>query len=74
MKMRKKISWLLSFFMVFSLFMGSAGMIVKADGQKAVVRIARQDSTATFFLLTCAIASKHDQYFERYMPLSLIHI
>lgn len=47
MKMRKKISWLLSFFMVFSLFMGSAGMIVKADGQKAVVRIARQDSTAT---------------------------
>ena len=33
MKMRKKISWLLSFFMVFSLFMGSAGMIVKADGQ-----------------------------------------
>lgn len=44
MKMRKKISWLLSFFMVFSLFMGSAGMIVKADGQKAVVRIARQDS------------------------------
>lgn len=34
-------------FMVFSLFMGSAGMIVKADGQKAVVRIARQDSTAT---------------------------
>lgn len=47
MKMRKKISWLLSFFMVFSLFMGSAGMIVKADGQKAVVKIARQDSTAT---------------------------
>ena len=47
MKMRKKISWLLSFFMVFSLFMGSAGMIVKADGQNAVVRIARQDSTAT---------------------------
>lgn len=47
MKMRKKISWLLSFFMIFSLFMGSAGMIVKADGQKAVVRIARQDSTAT---------------------------
>lgn len=47
MKMRKKISWLLSFFMVFSLFMGSAGMIVKADGQKAVVRIARRDSTAT---------------------------
>ena len=43
MKMRKKISWLLSFFMVFSLFMGSAGMIVKADGQKAVVRIARQE-------------------------------
>ena len=36
MKMRKKISWLLSFFMIFSLFMGSAGMIVKADGQKAV--------------------------------------
>lgn len=30
MKMRKKISWLLSFFMVFSLFMGSAGMIVKS--------------------------------------------
>ena len=47
MKMRKKISWLLSFFMVFSLFMGSAGMIVKADGQKAVVRIARRVSTAT---------------------------
>ena len=41
MKMRKKISWLLSFFMVFSLFMGSAGMIVKADGQKAL-----QDRTA----------------------------
>ncbi len=55
MKMRKKISWLLSFFMVFSLFMGSAGMIVKADGQKAVVRIARQDSTATGLtpLMTC---------------------
>ena len=47
MKMRKKISWLLSFLMVFSLFMGSAGIIVKADGQNAVVRIARQGSTST---------------------------
>ena len=53
MKMRKKISWLLSFFMVFSLFMGSAGMIVKADGQKAVVRQSNplMDFFLTFFLL-----------------------